>query len=51
MLIFNKTPTLRGKCNIVLPISKEVRRVTEFNVKRITKENKKFLQDIGFKLK
>lgn len=51
MLVFNKTPSGRGKCNISVPISKESRRVSTVNVRRITKENKKFLQDIGLKLK
>lgn len=54
MLVFNKTPTVRRKFNISLPVSKAVRRANTLNIKRqikITKENKRFLRDIGLKLK
>lgn len=54
MLVFNKTPIVRRKLNISLPVSKAVRRVNTLNIKRrikITKENKRFLRDIGLKLK
>lgn len=54
MIVYNKTPTTRGKCNISHPISKEVRRIKALNIKRqtkITKENKRFLREIGLKLK
>lgn len=54
MIVFNKMPTVRRKCNISLPVSKEVRRINTIKNKRqikITKENKRFLRDIGLKLK
>lgn len=50
MLVLNKTPNERGKYNIRLPISKEVRRVSAVRINKVSKENKRFLQDIGFKI-
>lgn len=50
MLVFYKTTNVRGKCNISLPIFKEERRLKTIKIKKITKENKQFLRDIGLKL-
>lgn len=50
MLIFTKKSTTQSKPNISLCISKDDRRVNRIKKKKNSKENKKFLQYLGFKL-
>lgn len=50
MIVFNKSPSHTSKRNISLARAKDDRRAGVAKIKKITKENKKFLQDLGFKL-
>lgn len=50
MIIFNKNLTTKDKRDISHSMLKGVRRLSVVKTKKITKENKIFLKDLGFKL-
>lgn len=50
MINFNKNRSNKDKSNISHSMVKEVRRLSAVKTIKITKENKRFLKDLGFKL-